>query len=130
MLTGGGTLASKAPVILRSDQTNPEEPRSIGDTMGDKPNYDRRTFLRNSGLTIAAAQLASTGIAKAQASTNTSFASIRQVNAGLLNVGYAEAGPADGPTVVLLHGWPYDIHSYVEVAPLLAAHGYRVIVPY
>jgi pimeloyl-ACP methyl ester carboxylesterase len=48
----------------------------------------------------------------------------------LLNVGYAEAGPADGPAVVLLHGWPYDIHSYVDVAPLLAAQSYRVIVPY
>ena len=48
----------------------------------------------------------------------------------MLNVGYAEAGPADGPAVLLLHGWPYDIHSYAEVAPLLAAQGYRVIVPY
>jgi pimeloyl-ACP methyl ester carboxylesterase len=55
---------------------------------------------------------------------------LRQVDAGLLNVGYAEAGPAGGPTVVLLHGWPYDIHSYLEVAPLLAAAGYRVVVPY
>jgi pimeloyl-ACP methyl ester carboxylesterase len=98
--------------------------------MRDIPNYDRRAFLRTTGLTLAATQLASAGIAKAQASTSAPFASIRQVNAGLLNVGYAEAGPADGPAVVLLHGWPYDIHSYVEVAPLLAAHGYRVIVPY
>jgi pimeloyl-ACP methyl ester carboxylesterase len=55
---------------------------------------------------------------------------LRQVEAGLLNVGYAEAGPGDGRPVVLLHGWPYDIHSYVEVAPLLAAAGYRVVVPY
>ena len=62
--------------------------------------------------------------------TNTSFALIKQVITGTLNVGYAEAGPADGPPVVLLHGWPYDIHSYVDVAPLLAAAGYRVIVPY
>ena len=54
----------------------------------------------------------------------------RQIDAGVLNVGYAEAGPADGPAVILLHGWPYDIHSYVDVAPLLAAAGYRVIVPY
>jgi pimeloyl-ACP methyl ester carboxylesterase len=59
-----------------------------------------------------------------------SFASLQQIDAGVLNVGYAEAGPADGPTVVLLHGWPYDIHSFVDVAPLLAAEGYRVIVPY
>ncbi len=98
--------------------------------MSNKPTYDRRAFLRNTGLTLAAAQLGAADIAKAQAGTSTSFASIRQVNAGLLNIGYAEAGPADGPAVVLLHGWPYDIHSYVEVAPLLAARGYRVIVPY
>ncbi len=62
--------------------------------------------------------------------TNTSFASLKQIDAGLLNVGYAEAGPADGPVVVLLHGWPYDIYSFVAVAPMLAAAGYRVIVPY
>src|SRR5947207_7108794 len=62
--------------------------------------------------------------------TNTSFASLKQIDAGVLNVGYAEAGPASGPVVVLLHGWPYDIHSYVDVAPLLASAGYRVIVPY
>jgi pimeloyl-ACP methyl ester carboxylesterase len=62
--------------------------------------------------------------------TNTSFASLKQIDAGLLNVGYAEAGPANGPVVLLLQGWPYDIHSYVDVAPLLASEGYRVIVPY
>jgi pimeloyl-ACP methyl ester carboxylesterase len=62
--------------------------------------------------------------------TNTSFGSLKQIDAGVLNVGYAEAGPTDGPAVILLHGWPYDIHSYVDVAPLLAKAGYRVIVPY
>jgi pimeloyl-ACP methyl ester carboxylesterase len=62
--------------------------------------------------------------------TNTSFGLLRQINAGILNVGYAEAGPPDGPAVLLLHGWPYDIHSFVDVAPLLASAGYRVIVPY
>jgi len=62
--------------------------------------------------------------------TSTSFGPLKQVDAGVLNVGYAEAGPTDGPAVVLLHGWPYDIHSYVEVAPMLAAAGYRAIVPY
>jgi alpha/beta hydrolase fold len=62
--------------------------------------------------------------------TNTSFGSLKQIDAGVLNVGYAEAGPTDGPAVILLHGWPYDIHSYVDVAPLLASAGYRVIVPY
>jgi pimeloyl-ACP methyl ester carboxylesterase len=61
---------------------------------------------------------------------STSFGPIKQVNAGLLNVGYAEAGPPEGPPVILLHGWPYDIYSYVDVAPLLAAKGYRVIIPY
>ena len=61
---------------------------------------------------------------------NTAFASLKQIDAGLLNVGYAEAGPADGPPVILLHGWPYDIYAFVDVAPLLAAAGRRVIVPY
>jgi pimeloyl-ACP methyl ester carboxylesterase len=58
------------------------------------------------------------------------FNSSRQIDAGLLNVGYAEHGPADGPAVILLHGWPFDIYSYVDDAPLLAAKGYRVIIPY
>ncbi len=62
--------------------------------------------------------------------THTSLGPLHQVDAGLLNVGYAEAGPADGPAVLLLHGWPYDIHTYVDVAPLLAGTGYRVIVPF
>jgi pimeloyl-ACP methyl ester carboxylesterase len=65
-----------------------------------------------------------------QAQTPRSFGPLKQIDAGLLNVGYAEAGPADGPVVLLLHGWPYDIHTYVEVAPLLTAQGYRVIVPF
>ena len=65
-----------------------------------------------------------------QPQPRTSFRSLKQVDAGLLNVGYAEDGPADGPVVMLLHGWPYDIHSFVDVAPLLASRGYRVIVPY
>jgi pimeloyl-ACP methyl ester carboxylesterase len=62
--------------------------------------------------------------------TSTSCSSLKQIDAGVLNVGYAEAGPADGPVVVLLHGWPYDIHSFLDVAPLLASAGYRVIVPH
>ena len=61
---------------------------------------------------------------------NTWFGSLKQIDAGLLNVGYAEAGPANSPAVILLHGWPYDIHSFVDVTPLLALAGYRVIVPY
>ena len=62
--------------------------------------------------------------------TSRSFDELKQIDAGVLNVGYAEAGPPDGPAVVLLHGWPYDIHSYVEVAPMLAAAGHRVVVPH
>ena len=89
-------------------------------------------------MTIAAAELGMIGSADAQASqdnpikpgTNTSFGSLKQIDAGVLNVGYAEAGPANGPPVILLHGWPYDIYTYVDVAPLLASAGYRVIVPY
>ncbi len=62
--------------------------------------------------------------------SDTSFGPLKQVGAGVLDVGYAEAGPSNGPAVVLLHGWPYDIHSYVQVAPLLATAGYRVVAPY
>ncbi|MDT5297103.1 MAG: hypothetical protein QOG79_345, partial [Mycobacterium sp.] len=61
---------------------------------------------------------------------HTTFRSYNQVDAGVLNIGYAEDGPADGQPVILLHGWPYDIHSYVDVAPTLAERGFRVIVPY
>ena len=101
--------------------------------------YDRRRFLTTAATGAAGAQLAMMGIANAQSSethvsptlgTHTSFSSLKQIDAGLLNVGYAEVGPANGRAVILLHGWPYDIHSYVDVAPLLAARGYRVIVPY
>jgi pimeloyl-ACP methyl ester carboxylesterase len=61
---------------------------------------------------------------------DTSFGVLKQVEASVLNVGYAEAGPADGPAVLLLHGWPYDIHSFADVTPMLAAAGYRVLVPF
>ena len=70
------------------------------------------------------------GATKVKLGTNASFGALKQIDAGVLNIGYAEAGPADGPAVILLHGWPYDIHTYVDVAPLVAAKGYRVIVPY
>ena len=62
--------------------------------------------------------------------SDSAFAAPKQIDAGVLNVGYAEAGPADGPPVILLHGWPYDIHSFVDVAPILASAGYRVVVPF
>ena len=109
----------------------------------DDINRDRRRFFGAAAVTIAAAQLGMAGSASAQANktgqaqlppikpgTNTSFAPLKQIDAGVLNVAYAEAGPPDGPPVILLHGWPYDIYSFVDVAPLLASAGYRVIVPY
>src|SRR5450432_1298231 len=111
--------------------------------MSEEINHTRRRFLGTAAVTIAAAQFGMVGCANEQSSktkseqlllmkpgTNTSFGPLKQIDAGVLNVGYAEDGPADGPPVVLLHGWPYDIYSYVDVAPLLAAKGYRVIVPY
>jgi pimeloyl-ACP methyl ester carboxylesterase len=106
----------------------------------EKIDHHRRRFLGAAGITLATAQFTMTSAAAAQSAkatlpatkpgTNTSFGALKQINAGLLNVGYAEAGPADGPVVILLHGWPYDIHAFVDVAPLLASTGYRVIVPY
>jgi pimeloyl-ACP methyl ester carboxylesterase len=106
----------------------------------DEINQDRRRFFGTAAMAIAATRLGMIGPAAAQGvgakmpaikpGTNTSFGPLKQINAGVLNVGYAEAGPANGPVVVLLHGWPYDIHSFVDVAPMLAAAGYRVIVPY
>ncbi len=111
--------------------------------MSKEINHDRRSFLGTAAVTIAAAQFGMFDCADAQSSkanpadvapikpgTHTSFGSLKQIDAGLLDVGYAEAGPANGPAVILLHGWPYDIHSYVDVAPLLASAGYRAIVPY
>jgi pimeloyl-ACP methyl ester carboxylesterase len=113
-----------------------------------KNAFGRRFFLGTAARTMAAGSLLMSGFADAehihinpeddskvkqnpmkQRAKNT-FGPIKQTDAGLLNIGYAEDGPANGPAVILLHGWPYDIHSYVDVAPLLAAKGYRVIVPY
>ena len=100
----------------------------------------RRRFLGAAAATIVSANFSMIGSADAQSgkvtatvshtAPQTSFTSLNQIAAGLLNVGYAENGPSDGPVVILLHGWPYDIYSFVDVAPLLASHGYRVIVPY
>jgi pimeloyl-ACP methyl ester carboxylesterase len=111
--------------------------------MSEEINNDRRRFFGTAALTMAAAQLCVFGSVDARASNaiplspspskpgnNTSFGPLKQIDAGLLNVGYAEAGPANGPAVILLHGWPYDIYSFVDVAPLLASAGYRVIIPY
>jgi pimeloyl-ACP methyl ester carboxylesterase len=109
--------------------------------MHEPINRDRRRFFGAAAMAIAAAQLGTTALAEVGArkatnlpvvkpGTHVSFASLKQIDAGVLNVGYAEAGPIDGPLVLLLHGWPYDIHTYVDVTPLLASAGYRVIVPY
>ena len=106
-------------------------------------NKSRRNLLGVSALGLVAAQLGTIGTARAQSSdtarspvTGTAtakkntFGPLKHINAGVLNIAYAEVGPADGPPVVLFHGWPYDIHSFVDVAPILADAGYRVLIPY
>jgi pimeloyl-ACP methyl ester carboxylesterase len=111
--------------------------------MVEEINHERRRFLGTAAMTIAAVHLGMVGSAHAQSKettpavlplikpgANMSFGALKQIDAGVLNVGYAEAGPASGPPVILLHGWPYDIHSYMDVTPLLASKGYRVIVPF
>ena len=105
--------------------------------------FDRRRCLTGLVTTVAAAKLGMIGPAHAQPPSAApaeprragkeglvSFGPLKQIDAGVLDVGYAEAGPPSGPAVILLHGWPYDIHSFVEVVPALAAAGYRVIVPH
>jgi pimeloyl-ACP methyl ester carboxylesterase len=108
----------------------------------EESDFTRRRFLGVAAMSVAAAKfmLGSAGAQTTQADAangnmnkpgmNTSFGPLKQINAGVLNVSYAEAGPSDGPAVILFHGWPYDIHSFVDVAPILAAAGYRVLVPY
>src|SRR6185312_4838497 len=103
-------------------------------------NWHRRDFVSAAAFTAAAAPFAVIGRATAQTTstrppgakpgTHTSFAPLKQINAGVLNVAYAEAGPADGPPVILLHGWPYDIYAFFDVAPLLASAGFRMLVPF
>ena len=102
--------------------------------MSEDINLRRRRFFGSAAISIAVAQLglmesagcpvrqgATSKVPALRPGTNTSFKSMKQINAGLLNVGYAEDGPANGPPVILLHGWPYDIHSFVDVTPLLAS---------
>ena len=100
--------------------------------MPDDSKYDRRRFLGAAAAAVAVAELGEVRFLAAQtkAPGQTPLGPIKQIDAGLLNVGYVEAGPAGGRPVLLLHGWPYDIHSFDEVTPRLAAAGYRVIVPY
>jgi pimeloyl-ACP methyl ester carboxylesterase len=103
-------------------------------------NQDRRRFFGTAAMAVAATQLGVIGTAAAQQKeakvpaikpgTHTSFGPLKQIDADVLNVGYAEDGPTNGPVVILLHGWPYDIYSFVDVAPLLASAGYRVVVPF
>ena len=103
--------------------------------------FGRRRFLEVAAGALATTQLATGQVANAglvvdrpfklaQSEAPGSFSALKQVDAGVLDVGYVEAGPIDGPTAILLHGWPYDIHSFDEVTPRLASAGYRVIVPY
>jgi pimeloyl-ACP methyl ester carboxylesterase len=100
---------------------------------------NRRRFVGTAAMTLAAGHRGLFSVAEARSpgttqaaltGTRASFASLKQIEAGVLSIGYAEDGPANGPVAILLHGWPYDIHTYVDVAPLLAAKGYRVIVPH
>jgi pimeloyl-ACP methyl ester carboxylesterase len=111
--------------------------------MSDQINQRRRLFLGAATVGLAATQLAKVSSATAQSAmqrqapaarpgygSHTSFGTLKRVSAGVLDIAYAELGPADGKPVLLLHGWPYDIHTYVDVAPILAASGYRVIVPH
>jgi pimeloyl-ACP methyl ester carboxylesterase len=106
----------------------------------ERIDHDRRRLFAAAAVGVAAAEFGLTSAAVAQTQspntaatktgTNASFGPLKQIDAGLLNVGYAEAGPADGPPVILLHGWPYDIYSFVDVAPVLATAGNRVVVPF
>src|SRR5438552_6715715 len=104
--------------------------------MGEKSKYDRRQFMGAAAMTVAATQLRASRNAGATSKriksplSGTSLGPVKQVQAGLLNVGYVEAGPVNGTPVVLLHGWPYDINAFVDVAPLLGSKGFRAIVPY
>jgi pimeloyl-ACP methyl ester carboxylesterase len=103
-------------------------------------DHGRRRFLGTAAMAFVSGNFSmagsanersnAAGLAVANLNPKTSFGTLKQITAGLLNVGYAEAGPVDGPAVILLHGWPYDIYSFVDVAPQLASKGYRVIVPY
>lgn len=107
--------------------------------MTENTDHHRRQFLGVAAGTIAlsvglmnsaSSQKDATRPREIETGKHTSFGALKQVDADVLNIGYAEAGPATGPVAILLHGWPYDIHSFVEVAPLLAEAGYRVIIPY
>jgi len=100
------------------------------------PAQSRRQFLSTTAMALAAGistpamALSPNEAIPSQAGAAEDFPALKLIQAGLLNIGYAESGPADGPAVILLHGWPYDIHSFTAVSQILAAAKYRVIVPY
>ncbi len=111
--------------------------------MSQEINLERRRLFGMAAITVAAVELGLVSPVRAQVKSvsteqlpakksrgHTSFTSLKSVRTTELEIGYAEAGAGNDPVVLLLHGWPYDIYSYVDVAPLLAAKGYRVIVPY
>src|SRR5262249_22708604 len=146
---GRGTVqqgpAEQSPVPRRPHSLSAASRLDIdgGMNMSEQIDHDRRRFLGAAGATLAAASLGAiasgcapssttkrTGVPRAQPGSGASFGPVKQIEAGLLNIAYVDVGPAGGPAVILLHGWPYDIHSYIDVAPLLASAGYRAIVPY
>jgi pimeloyl-ACP methyl ester carboxylesterase len=98
--------------------------------MYEEIDADRRRFLGVAAVVLGSAPLRVATTVKAQPLSTNTLGELKQIDAGLLNIGYAELGPPRGRPVILLHGWPYDIHSYVDVAPLLGSAGYRVLVPY
>ena len=109
---------------------------------GGRPTLDRRRFVAGLASAIATSQIgmprlsqaaspgATAGGGATSAARGNSFSPLKQVEAGALNVGYAELGRPADPAVILLHGWPYDIHSFLDVVPRLTDGGYRVIVPH
>src|SRR3982751_2994436 len=99
--------------------------------MPETINEMRRRMIAATIVTLAATQVrAAAPMGTTDGGASDPFGTLKQVDAGVLNVGYVEMGPASGRPVILLHGWPYDIHSFTEVAPLLSSAGYRVIVPH
>lgn len=109
--------------------------------MSTEINLHRRSFFGIAAMTVAAVEFGTSSlgaqagvkadkVGSGKAGGHISFGALKHVDAGVLSVGYAEAGPANGPAVLLLHGWPYDIYSYVDIAPILASAGYRVLIPY
>lgn len=128
---------------MRAERSNDRTIAMKSPTQGISKGVDRRRFLHIAAATLATSRCTLVGAASAQPvqtgsigvtsihrRRTTSFAAVKQVDAGVLNVGYAEAGPVAGPVAILLHGWPYDIYCYVDIVPILASAGYRVIVPY